>query len=326
MDMNAMQGVAQSGANLQSMILAAVFVTTVLIVVGASYWFFGATSPVKRRLQEIADPEGRKTHELRREGAFTVRWVEPVAKVITPEEDWRRSRIKTRLVQAGFRSHQAMSFFLAAKVVMAFVLPVLIVLPLYLAGYFGQQPGLGVGLVTLAGLIGFFGPDIYVLHRHQERRQIITESFPDALDMLVVCVEAGLSLDAAIQRVAREMIDSHQEIAEELQLVNLELRAGKSREDALHGLYDRTGVEDIKSLASILIQAERFGTSIASSLREHADEMRLMRIQKAREKAAKLPVKLIFPIIFFIFPALFLVILGPAAIRIYTGLIGTLNP
>lgn len=317
MNMTALQG-----ANLPWLIQAAVFLTTVLIVVGVGFWVFGVTSPVRRRLKEIADPEGRKTHEVHREGAFSVRWVEPMAKAIMPDEDWRRSRLKTRLVQAGFRSHQAMTIFLAAKIAMAFVLPLLIVLPLYLAGTFGHQPSLAVLLVSASGLLGFFAPDIYVLQQHQARRQVITESFPDTLDMLVVCVEAGLSLDAGILRVSREMVHAHPEIADELQLVSLELRAGKSREDALHGLFDRTGVEDIKSLASILIQAERFGTSIASSLREHADEMRLMRIQTAREKAAKLPVKLIFPIIFFIFPALFLVILGPAAIRIYTGLFG----
>lgn len=321
MDVTTVQGLAQ-GVSLQTLILGAVFLTTVLIVAGGGYWFFGETSPVKRRLQEIADPEGRKTHETRREGAFSVRWAEPMAKVIMPDEDWQLSRLKTRLVQAGFRSHQALTIFLAAKIIIAFVLPMLIVMPLYLTGFFGHQPAAAVALLALSGLLGFFAPDIFVLHRHQERRQIITESFPDALDMLVVCVEAGLSLDAAIQRVAKELIHSHAEFAEELQLVSLELRAGKSRDEALRGLSDRTGVDDIKSLASILIQAEHFGTSIAGSLREHADEMRNIRIQVAREKAAKLPVKLIFPIIFFIFPALFLVILGPAAIRIYTGLVG----
>ena len=324
MDVTTVQQITQ-GAGLQSLILGAVFLTTFLVVAGAGYWFFGETSPVKRRLQQIADPEGHKTHEVRREGAFSVRWAEPMAKVIMPDEDWRRSRLKTRLVQAGFRSHQALTIFLAAKIIIAFALPVLIMLPLYLAGFFGHQPAAAVALLSLGGLLGFFAPDIVVLHRCQERRQIVTESFPDALDMLVVCVEAGLSLDAAIQRVSKELVHSHVEIAEELQLVSLELRAGKSRDEALRGLADRTGVEDLKSLASILIQAEHFGTSIAASLREHADEMREIRIQVAREKAAKLPVKLIFPIIFFIFPALFLVILGPAAIRIYTGLVGVFD-
>lgn len=321
MDATTLPGIA-AGTNLHSLILGAVFVTTVLVVGGIGYWLFGVMSPVHRRLQEIADPEGRKTHEVHREGAFSVRWAEPMAKVIMPDEDWRRSRLKRRLVQAGFRSHQAMTVFLASKIVLAFVVPMLVLLPLYLAGVFGNKPELAVLLLSVGGLLGFFGPDIYVLNRFQERKRVISESFPDALDMLVVCVEAGLSLDAAIQRVSREIGHSHEQIAGELQLVSLELRAGKSREESLHGLYDRTGVEEIKALASILIQAERFGTSIAGSLRSHADEMRRLRIQMAREKAAKLPVKLIFPIILFIFPALFLVILGPAAIRIYSGFFG----
>lgn len=309
-------------ANLQPLILGTVFITTVLVVGGLGYWLFGPQDPVHRRLQAIADPEGRKSHEVHREGAFNVRWAEPVANVIMPDDDWHRSHLKRRLVQAGFRSHQAMTIFLSAKIVLAFVLPMLVLMPLYGSGFFGNQPALAVLLLALGGLLGFFGPDIYVLHRSQERRQTVSESFPDAVDMLVVCVEAGLSLDAAIQRVAKEVGHAHPEVAEEMQLVSLELRAGKTREDALHGLYERTGVEDIKSMTSILIQAERFGTSIAGSLRIHADEMRRLRIQNARERAAKLPVKMIFPIIFFIFPALFLVILGPAMIRIYTGLFG----
>ena len=321
MNVATVQQIAQGGS-LQPLILSAVFVTTVLLVVGVGYWFFGANSSVRRRLQQIADPEGRKTKEIRREGAFSVRWVEPMAKAIMPDEDWQRSRLKTRLVQAGFRGHQALTIFLAAKVIIAFALPMLIMLPLYLAGAFGHQPGAAVALLSIGGLLGFFAPDFVVLHRCQERRQAVTESFPDALDMLVVCVEAGLSLDAGIQRVSKELVHSHIEISEELQLVSLELRAGKSRDEALRGLAVRTGVEAIKSLASILIQAEHFGTSIAGSLRVHADEMRNVRIQVAREKAAKLPVKLIFPIMFFIFPALFLVILGPAAVRIYIGLGG----
>lgn len=307
---------------LQNVILGLVFFTTVLIVGGIGFWMFGMTDPVRRRLQAIADPEGRATHEVHREGAFSVRWAAPVAQVIMPDEDWRLSRLKRRLVQAGFRSHQAMTVFLAAKIVLAFILPLLIVLPLYLLGVFGHQPALAVFLLCGGALLGFFGPDLYLIMSHNQRMLTIGESFPDALDMLVVCVEAGLSLDAAIQRVSRELGHAHPEMADEMQLVSLELRAGKSRDEALRGLSERTGLEELGALASILIQAEHFGTSIAASLREHADEMRLLRIQKARERAAKLPVKLIFPIIFFIFPALFLVILAPAAIRIYTGLIG----
>lgn len=303
------------------LILVLVFVTTVFIIFGASHWLFGAFSPVHRRLREIADPKAElRQHEVR-EGAFTVRVIEPVAKVMLPAEDWRKSRLKSRLVQAGFRNPKAVSWFLATKLLAAFVLPLLVVMPLLVMGWLGDKAIIGVVLLSVAGLIGFLGPDIFLHSRIENRQVTISSSFPDALDMLVVCVEAGLGLDAAINRVAGELGHAHPMIAEELQLVALELRAGKARDAALRGLSERTNVEEISALTSILIQSEQFGTSIAAALREHADGMRLLRIQIAREKAAKLPVKLIFPIMLFIFPALFLVVLGPAAIRIYTGFI-----
>ncbi len=303
------------------LILLLVFVTTVFIIFGASHWLFGTFSPVRRRLREIADPKADLGHRESREGAFTVRIIEPVARIMLPADDWQKSRIKSRLVQAGFRQPKAMSWFLAIKLIAAFVLPLLIVMPLLVLGYLGDKPVIGVVVLCIAGLAGFLGPDIFLHSRIETRQNTIASSFPDALDMLVVCVEAGLGLDAAISRVSSELGHAHPMIAEELQLVSLELRAGKARDAALRGLSDRTSVEEISALTSILIQSEQFGTSIASALREHADGMRLVRIQTAREKAAKLPVKLIFPIMLFIFPALFLVVLGPAAIRIYTGFI-----
>jgi tight adherence protein C len=177
------------------------------------------------------------------------------------------------------------------------------------------------GIVALLALLGFFGPNLYLLHRSQLRQQQIAESFPDGLDMLVVCVEAGLSLDAAIQRVSHELAHSHPVLAEEFALLSLELRAGRSRDEALQGLADRSGVNDIRAFVSILVQTQHFGTSIASSLREQANDLRQIRMQRAKEKANKLPVKLIFPIMVFIFPAMFLVILGPAFIRIFTAII-----
>lgn len=303
------------------LILLLVFVTTVFVIVGASHWLFDTFSPARRRLQEIANPKQQLLQHEAREGAFTVRIIEPVAKVMLPAEDWRKSRLKSRLVQAGFRHPRAMSWFLAIKLIAAFVLPLLVVLPLLMLGMLGDKAVIAVTLLSVSGLLGFFGPDIFLHHRIEERQNTISASFPDALDMLVVCVEAGLGLDAAINRVASELGHAHPMIAEELQLVSLELRAGKDRDAALRGLSDRTSVEEISALTSILIQSEQFGTSIASALREHADGMRLVRIQIAREKAAKLPVKLIFPIMLFIFPALFLVILGPAFIRIFQGFI-----
>ena len=300
-----------------------VFIATVMLVSGMALWLFGGKDVVRRRLSEIAG-EHEKTleNEIRHEGSFDIRWTKPIAKAVLPREDWKRSRLKSRLVRAGFRQEKSMHIFLASKVILGFVVPILLAMPMLIMGKLPSlQPAGSVSLLVLAALIGYYLPDAYLERKSRERQLRFTEGFPDAMDMLVVCVEAGLGLDAAIQRVGREISLAHPELADELTLVSLELRAGKSREEALRSLGERTGVEAVQSLASLLIQAEHFGTSIATALREHAAEMRTIRLQKAKEKAAKLPVKMVFPILFFIFPALFLVILGPALVRIYIGFI-----
>jgi tight adherence protein C len=157
------------------------------------------------------------------------------------------------------------------------------------------------------------------------RQEKILVGFPDALDLMVVCVEAGLGLDAAINRVGEEMKVSNALLSEEFRLLGLELRAGKTRRDALKNLGLRTGLEEVKSLMTLLIQTDKFGTSIAQALRVHSDSMRTKRYQRAEEMAAKLPVKLVFPLILFIFPALFVVIVGPAVIKIFRVLLPSLG-
>lgn len=300
-----------------------VFVATVALFSGLMLWLLGGKDVVRRRLSEIAgEHDLSQKNEIHREGVFNIRWTQPIAKAVLPREDWKRSRLKSRLVRAGYRQERALHIFLASKVILGFAVPILLAMPVLILGKMpALQPTVSVSLLVLSALIGYYLPDGYMDRASRERQLRFTEGFPDAMDMLVVCVEAGLGLDAAIQRVGREIAIAHPELADELSLVSLELRAGKSREEALRSLGERTGVEAVQSLASLLIQAEHFGTSIASALREHAEEMRTLRLQKAREKAAKLPVKMIFPIMFFIFPALFLVILGPALVRIYAGFI-----
>lgn len=300
-----------------------VFAATALLVSGVMLWLLGGKDVVQRRLSEIAgEHDLSQRNEIRHEGGFDVHWTKPIAKAVLPREDWKQSRLKSRLVRSGYRQEKALHIFLASKVLLGFSVPILLALPILILGKLpALQPSASVSLLVLAALIGYYLPDAYLDRASRERQLRFTEGFPDAMDMLVVCVEAGLGLDAAIQRVGREIAVAHPELADELSLVSLELRAGKSREEALRSLGERTGVEAVQSLASLLIQAEHFGTSIASALREHAEEMRTLRLQRARERAAKLPVKMIFPIMFFIFPALFLVILGPAMVRIYTGFI-----
>ena len=174
---------------------------------------------------------------------------------------------------------------------------------------------------VLCALFGFYLPDIWLRQKTDKRKEKVLNALPDALDLLVVCVEAGMGLDSAIYRVAQETKLNHPELSDEFQLINLELRAGKQRKDALKNLALRTNLEEINSLVTLLIQTDQFGTSLADALRVYADSFRTQRYQRAEEKAAKLPVTLLFPLVVFIFPALFVVLLGPAAISIYNALL-----
>jgi tight adherence protein C len=175
--------------------------------------------------------------------------------------------------------------------------------------------------VLAAAAAGFFGPNEYVKLVSKKRQKEIRRGLPNALDLMVVCVESGLGLDQAILQVSKELDKAHPEISEEYALVNLELKAGKRRMEALRNLAERTNVDDLKKLVAVLIQADRFGTGIAQSLRGHADFMRVQARQVAEEKAAKLGVKLVFPIFFCILPSLFVVTVGPVAVKITQELV-----
>ncbi len=304
---------------LLGMLLGLTFMITVLVAVSIGYWLFGSQRVIRRRLQDIVE-SGRPHQGDFPEGAFSVHVETPSRPVVEPLAGWERSRLRARLVRSGMRSGQAVTVTLLAKVLIAIVLPTLTVIPLIAAGVLVVAAPLTVLLLVTMAFLGFLLPDIYLDSRARERRLELQAVFPDTLDLLVVCVQAGLSLDSAIQRVGREIRHASEAMADELQLVSLEMRAGKPRNDALRALVERTGLQDMGSMISILIQAENFGTSIGDALTNYAEEMRNLRIQRAREKAAKLPVKLAFPIILFIFPALFLVILGPALVRITAGL------
>jgi tight adherence protein C len=174
---------------------------------------------------------------------------------------------------------------------------------------------------TVVVLTGFYLPNLWIRWKITKRKEKILEGFPDALDLMVVCVEAGIGLDAAITRVGEEMRLSNEVLSEEFKILSLELRAGKQRRDALRNLALRTDLEDVSSLVSLLIQTDKFGTSVAKALRVHSDSMRVKRYQRAEELATKLPVKLLFPLILFIFPSFFVTLLGPAAIQIFRVLL-----
>ncbi len=230
--------------------------------------------------------------------------------------------IQRRLIRAGIRNPNALKVLYGSKVLFGATLP--IVTGLVLAGS-TSDPSNKVLAVVAAAAVGFFGPNEYVRLRAKRRQKEIRRGLPNALDLLVVCVESGLGLDQAILQVAKELEHAHPEITEELTLVNLELKAGKRRVDALRNLADRTAVDDLRKLVAVLIQADRFGTGVAASLRGHSDYMRVQARQVAEEKAAKLGVKLVFPIFFCILPSLFVVTVGPVMVRIYRDLLPMMN-
>jgi tight adherence protein C len=226
------------------------------------------------------------------------------------------------LIRAGIRNPNALKILYGAKVAFGVLLPILMVVAVS-----NSQADTGPKFmaVAAAAAVGFFGPNEYVKLRSKRRQHQLRRGLPNALDLLVVCVESGLGLDQAILQVSKELEEAHPEISEEFAFVNLELKAGKRRVEALRNLADRTAVEDLKKLVAVLIQADRFGTSIAASLRGHADYMRVQARQIAEEKAAKLGVKLVFPIFFCILPTLFVVTVGPMAVTIVREVIPSMN-
>ena len=224
------------------------------------------------------------------------------------------SLLRRDLMAAGYRSEQALFFYQAARVI---AVVVFVVLALIFRGYITSNGVLAVVIPIGAGLLGFFGPSLYLDHLVSARHERIRMALPDSLDLMVVSVEAGLGLDQAIQYVAKELITTHPDISDELQLVNLEIRAGKRRVEALRNLAERTGEAELRKLVAILIQTERFGTSIADSLRTHSDFMRVRRRQEAEERANKVGVKLVFPIFFFILPAMLVVSAGPGLLQVF---------
>jgi tight adherence protein C len=225
----------------------------------------------------------------------------------------RVKEMKKKMVQAGIYSERAMAIFLGLKIGLPLALPIL-VMPL-LWGRGGSKIML-VGLAYVLFVGGYFIPTLILGHLVGTRQKKIKEGLPDALDLLVVCVEAGQGLNAALKRVSDDFMVSCPALAKEFNLVNLEINAGLEREQALRNLAERTGVDELSSLCSILIQSDRFGTSVSTALKVQSETLRTTRRQKLEELAAKTPVKLIFPLILFIFPAIMVVILGPAVIKI----------
>lgn len=303
----------------QIVLLAVLFVIVFAIAVLVLRLVAG--TPVKGRLEALEgkkiDVDKRKTNQ--RWVAQLISLTKPLAKLSLPEDGWETSPIRIRFINAGWRNSAAPALFYAAKTGLALLFPLVAFFVLR-----GGQHNMLLWLVGVAAL-GYYLPDIALKHSLKVRQREIFETFPDALDLMTVCVEAGLAMDAALARVAQEIGLKSEILAEELQLVTLELRAGSAKDKALRNLALRTGVEDVDSLVTLLIQAERFGTSIAASLRVQSDQLRTKRRQRAEETAAKIALKLLFPLIFFIFPSLMVVLMGPAILQIYRVLLPAMN-
>jgi tight adherence protein C len=232
------------------------------------------------------------------------------------------SAMQRRLVRAGMRGPNALKMLYGSKVVLGVALP--LIMTAAVAGSTAETFNKSMAVLA-AVAVGFFGPNEYVSIASRRRQKEIQRGLPNALDLMVVCVESGLGLDQAVMQVAKELEHAHPDITEEFAMVNLELKAGKRRTEALRNLAERSNVDDLKKLVAVLIQADRFGTGIAQSLRAHADFMRVQARQMAEEKAAKLGVKLVFPIFFCILPSLFVVTVGPVAVKIIRELIPMMN-
>lgn len=303
-------------SGMQIGLLAVLFLIVFGIVLVVLRLFAG--SAVQVRLDTL---DGKKVeadkgiHTSQRWMARVVSLTRPLAKLSLPEDGWEESPIRIRFINAGWRKSTAPALFYAAKTGLTLLFPIL----MYLLLRHGNH-NLFFWMVAAAA-IGYYLPDMWLKHCLTERQREVFETFPDALDLMTVCVEAGLAMDAALARVAQEIGMKSEILAEELQLVTLELRAGSTKDKALRNLALRTGVEDVDALVTLLIQAERFGTSIAASLRVQSEQLRTKRRQRAEETAAKIALKLLFPLIFFIFPALMVVLMGPAILQIYRVLL-----
>ncbi len=304
----------------------AIFGVITCAIMAVSSYMSSRKSRASERLDELRDPTLRKgnattsTTQKTGMGAMVDKVAPKLSTVLQPKTDLEASELKVNLANAGFSSPNAAQIYLAIKVAC------LVGGCLLGAGYGLSLYGItqnGLTSLVIGGGLGFYLPGMAIWVIKRGRQEKIFLSLPDALDLLVVCVEAGLGLDAGMRRVAEEMEDSAPEVCSELNMCNMQLQMGRKRRDVLHDLGIRTGVDDMKALAAILIQADKFGSSIAQALRVQSDSMRVKRKQMAEEKAQQTAVKMIFPLVLFIFPGIFVVLVGPAAIMMINGLLAT---
>ena len=301
-----------------------VFATVALLIVGMISQRQAGADPVAARLAEIKSTTETTAWWQTRRTARRPAWERLLARLagFLPNADGQES-IKDGLIEAGFRGPNAVTTFLGAKILFAAGLPLLFFVVMATL----RQP-IGNTMIwsIVLAVVGFYLPTLWLWQKAGERKTEVTHALPDALDLLVVCVEAGLGLNAAIVKVSQEISLASPVLSQELRQVNNEMKAGINRIDALRSLAERTGVADVKSLVAVLVQTDRLGTSIAASLRAQSDSLRVKRRQRAEEAAHKVAVKLVFPLVLCIFPELLLVLLGPGFISIFRTLTKIAGP
>lgn len=296
-------------------VLSAAGVVMLVVGVGRSLQVHGVRRRLMQRLKAGPLPELGKLTQLRTASGRASAMINMLSRLSLPQTGWRDSEMLLRFIRAGFRQPTAPRIYFAIKtgMILASFLIVALLLPV-LAPHAPWSQWL-IAMLTMALLCNFL-PDLYLRMRTSERAQRMQDSLPDIIDLLVICTESGLGMDAAISKVARDMARSSPDLSEEFYIMSLEIRAGEARMVALRNLATRVHLEDLYDLVSMLIQADRFGTSLAVSLRVQSEVMRGKRMQRAEEIAAKIPTKMLLPLVLFIFPVLLMVLLGPAVIQI----------
>jgi tight adherence protein C len=285
------------------------FLAVFLLIASGGFLLFYREVMLKR-ISEAINPPRKREQNLKgvmQQARSSIGNLMQSVENLLPKSEKEVSVTQTRLTRAGFRDDAAVRIFYGSKV----VIPILLAALVLVTGVSRFSPFFAY---VLALALGFLAPDFWLGRKIEKRQKKINKGLPDVLDLLVICMEAGLSLDQATSRTVDELTQSQPEICDELGIVVLEQRAGRVRSEAWKNMAERTGVESLRALVSMLVQTEQFGTSIAKMLRVHSETMRTQRIQMIEELASKTSVKLVFPLVLFIFPALFLVTLGPAAI------------
>jgi tight adherence protein C len=287
--------------------LLAFLFASLLIAAGAMALSSGGAATIERRFGEVLT--GERLKQPADDPAYSRAVIDTLKKIgrAAPQSHSEMGKLQQKLTAAGYRSHEAVAVFFGIRLGCALLAFALLASPIVF------RPNLLMALAACG--LGYLLPSMALGRVAKRRQHRIRLGLPDALDLLVVSVEAGLGLDQAIQRVGDELDFAHPDLSDELRLINFELRAGKARVEALRNLAERTGVDDIASLVAMLVQTDKFGTSVAQSLRVHSDTVRTKRRQRAEEAAAKTGVKMVFPLVFCIFPAIWVVTIGPAAIK-----------